>query len=251
MATEFYNTMLCDAIVPVIRDYFLDMYEKPREGKTPTLIEFQKYLRTVNDWTSTQIGDRLTDIEKHCGPFKCYVKAYFVAYAKMIMNSVRLSSQGKNISVKVPMAETVVHYCFLRCAQYVYEHPDLIKNVPLLDPAIERIIIKTLRSLIPIQAILVDCIPISGNSVEFREPDAPFSPVQGTPPAPEPEKEPETEPGEEPEPEPTIDREEAFEEALNRESPITKSPFPVSDPPQMQQEAELYADAPDKKGSQI
>lgn len=244
-AIDVFTNILMKCMVPVIRDKFIFMYKNPQDAEGGiSLVKFQKYLKTIHGWEKIEIDNQIREIEKYSRDFKCYIKALYVAYAKLIMNSVRTNSIPKNTHVKIPLSETFVHYCFVRAAKDVFENPDLIKsehdNYKNLDVLIRSSLESTILDLIPIQNILVDCIPLTGDSVNFDS-TPPAHTFQAPPPPPVTESPPQVPPQSQ---EPEEDtREDAFEEALNKESPFPST----QDIPRETENTELFDDAKEEK----
>jgi hypothetical protein len=246
-AIDVFTNVLMKCMVPVIRDKFIYMYKNPQDIEGgPSLVKFQKYLKTIHGWEKIEIDNQIREIEKYSRDFKCYIKALYVAYSKLIMNSVRTNSIPKNTHVKIPLPETFVHYCFVRSAKDVFENPDIIKSEHDGYKALDRLIRDSLEStildLIPIQNILVDCIPLTGDSVNFDS-TPPSHTFQSPPPLP---ASPPTQAPQETQQQPPEDveetREDAFEEALNKESPFPST----QDIPKETENTELFEDAEDQ-----
>ncbi len=236
---QWFSEEITDVVKPVIRDFFIDVYEKPEMYLDPDakdggnqLIKFQMALKKVPNWTTTQIKKQIDDIKHSCPGFKQLLIALFVTYINKISKDIRTSSKARRLDVKLPSDETFVHTCFVNCAHNLYEDPYVMKKSEYeraseLDRRLEKCIHNAIRKLIPTLDIINNYIPALGDEMSFNS-DQP----QTTTATSEPEPEPEPEPTEtEPEPEPTESEEKA--EELKGDEPKTI-------------ETDLFPDAPDK-----
>jgi hypothetical protein len=237
-------------ITPVIRDYFINMYEHPEQYLDPEskdsssnqLIKFQLALKKIPNWTNTQIKKQIDDIKVRCTWFKNLLTALFVSYINMLSHGLRTnSSKNRRLDVKLPSDEFFVHTCFVTAAHDIYEDPYVMKKQERerneeLDKRIQKSVLDSIHKLIPIQDIISTYIPSVGDDVSFGS------------------EEPEVEP--EPEPEPaapeTTTEELKKEEGIDDTEPKTIN-LPSSSLPQTEQKEEddddLFPDAPDKISS--
>jgi hypothetical protein len=200
---------IAEHMVPVIKDYLLDVYETPEKFLDPTqgttnskLMKFQFALKKVPNWTHAQIKEQLDAITSRCSWFKDLMVGLFVAYINKLASNLRTNASSGKLNIKLPSDETFIHTCFVRCSADLYEDPYVMSEsepgrTKKLDERITRDILKSIKKLIPIKAILDSRIPPMSDSMAFggNEPDTPMplpvsAPVDEPPPEPEPEPEP-------------------------------------------------------------
>ncbi len=162
---------------PVIRDFFVNVYEHPESYLEPdhkethsSLVKFQLALKKIPNWTNTQIKKQIDDITTRCTWFKQLLVGLFVAHVKMISDGIRTSSRSKRLNVKLPSDETFVHTCFVTCASDLYEDPYVMKEPEKkrdeeLDKRLHKCIMKSIYKLIPTREILNEHIPVMNDMV--------------------------------------------------------------------------------------
>lgn len=208
---QWFSEEITDVVKPVIRDFFIDVYEKPEMYLDPDakdsgnqLIKFQMALKKVPNWTTTQIKKQIDDIKHRCPGFKQLLVALFVTYINKISKDIRTSSKARRLDVKLPSDETFVHACFVNCAHNLYEDPYVMKKSEYergseLDRRLEKCIHVAIRKLIPTLDIINNYIPALGDEMSFNsdqpQPLEQESMTTELPSTTEPEPEPtETEP---------------------------------------------------------
>jgi hypothetical protein len=235
-SVEWLSSEVSEHMCPVIRDFFVQMYEHPenyidpdqQESSHNQLIKFQLALKKIPNWTNTQIKKQIDEITNRCNWFKQLLVGLFVAYINMISNGIRTSSKSKRLNLKLPSDETFVHTCFVTCASDLYEDPYIMKEPEKkrdsdLDKRIQKCILKSIYKLIPTRDILNEHIPMTNDSVTLGESEEPE--------IPEPVPGPETETEKIPEPQ-------------TNEEPKTIPMTPVS---QEDEQPDLFPDAPEEK----
>lgn len=198
----WFSNEVSEHITPVIRDFFIEVYEHPenyldpesKESSSNQLIKFQMALKKIPNWTNTQIKKQIDEISTRCPGFKKLLVALFMSYINMLSNGIKTkSSMSKRLDVKLPSDETFVHTCFVTCAHDVYEDPYAMKNSEKerneeLDKRIQKCVTKSIHKLIPTMDIINNYIPSVGegevsigNDDECEVPPPP-PPVVPTPP---------------------------------------------------------------------
>lgn len=177
---QWFSEEITDVVKPVIRDFFIDVYEKPEMYLDPDakdsgnqLIKFQMALKKVPNWTTTQIKKQIDDIKHRCPGFKQLLVALFVTYINKISKDIRTSSKARRLDVKLPSDETFVHACFVNCAHNLYEDPYVMKKSEYergsdLDRRLEKCIHVAIRKLIPTLDIINNYIPALGDEMSFN-----------------------------------------------------------------------------------
>lgn len=229
-AVEYLSSEVTEHMCPVIRDFFVEMYEHPenyldpdqKESHSP-LIKFQYALKKVPNWTNAQVKKQIDDITNRCNWFKQLLVGLFVAHVNMISDGIRTSSRGKRLHVKLPSDETFVHTCFVTCASNLYEDPYIMKEPEKirdaeLDKRMYACVMKSIRKLIPTREILNEHIPMTNDMVSLGGDEEPL-----------------------PEPEPVSEPVEPVSEPKTTEEPKT---IQVDD-----EKPDLFPDAPEDKTS--
>jgi len=232
-AKKEYLNQLCILMCPFVIQAFEEMYEeadKMSKGRK-ILIQYQALLKDVPNWNDSIIKKHADKHANSCSWFSDLLAAVFVSFVK-ILSSVRLKTENKKISIKLPSNEIFVHACYVNVAKDLYKDPyvyhDEMSRYEREDKLRSRItscIETTIKELIPVQQILktymsqdtenydindeVDDVDVSDNEEE---------------PEPEPEPTPEPEPGQEaPVVEPEAPKEEEMKDITVPEPPPEES----------------------------
>lgn len=181
---EWFSKEVTKHVRPVVRDFFINVYENPdtyldpenKEGTSNQLIKFQRAIKKIPNWTSTQVKKQIDDIVVRCPGFKKLLVALFVSYIKMISDGIRTSTKSKRLDVKLPTDEIFVHTCFIDCAHDLYEDPYVMKNPESdrnreLDKRFQECISNSIDKLIPTMDIINNHIPAMGDDVSFTGKD--------------------------------------------------------------------------------
>ncbi len=239
---EYLSEEVTEHMCPVIRDFFINVYEHPDDFLEPdqkesqsSLIKFQLALKKVPNWTNTQIKKYIDEITNHCNWFKQLLVGLFVAHVNMISNGIRTSSKSRRLNVKLPSDETFVHTCFVTCAHSLYEDPFVMKEPERsrqeeLDKRMYTCVMKSIRKLLPLREILNEHIPVTNDSVCFDSSSEEQKDIL-------PETEPETEPASIQNP--TVPEEKSI--------PVPASPATTAEIEPVSEKPDLFPDAPDDK----
>ena len=149
------STILC----PTIIETFQDMYNESKKiskGKK-VLLQYQKLLKEVVNWNNNMIHQHA---ENSCGWLNDLLAAVFVSHVK-ILSAVRLNSDNKKISIKMPSNDTFIHACYVNAAKDIYKDPYVFHDVMTdhereekLNTRLVLCIENTIKDLVPIQQIL-------------------------------------------------------------------------------------------------
>lgn len=276
-AKKEYLEQLCDVMCPLMIETFHTMYNESvniSKGKK-VLIQYQKLLKEVPNWNNHMINQHTENLSKNCSWFSDLLAAVFVSFVK-ILSSVRLNSENKKISVKLPTNDIFVHGCYIAAAKDVYKDPYVYHEMDneyerdtILHKRFKTCIEQTVKEMLPVQKILhtymssspgdekdVDLESHLAEETEdpeieegFDIPDEDELRDPETDPDPEPIQEPEPEP--EPEPLPELDEEpmapttEVKKINLNQVRP-PKTRQPVPEPEPEPEDDVLFGDAPEK-----
>ena len=211
-AKKEYLGQLCLIMCPVMIEVFEEMYNesvKLSKGRK-TLIMFQKLLKEVPNWSNQMSSQHTNNIADRCAWFNDLLAAVFVACTK-ILSAVRLKSDNKKISLKLPTNEVFIQTCYNNVAKDLYKDPYIFHEEQSeyardeqLTRRISLCIENTVKELIPVQQILQTYmsqetrdIDLDGEVHDTEDPDV----FDGPQEEPEPEPLPEDEPMMEAEPE--------------------------------------------------
>jgi len=276
-AKKEYLGQLCLIMCPVMIEVFQDMYDeatKLSKGRK-TLIMFQKLLKEVPNWSNQMSSQHTSNIADRCAWFSDLLAAVFVACTK-ILSAVRLKSENKKISLKLPTNEVFIQTCYNNVAKDLYKDPYIFHEEQSeymrdeqLTQRFSACIETTVKELIPVQQILQTYmsqetrdIDLDGEVQDTEDPDVFDGPGAEEAPLPEPEPEhlPENEPmmGAEEQIQPTgLENEfktvpgvQAPEPDLEQEPMREPEPtFGGPPPPQAETEDDgvLFGDAPDHR----
>ena len=276
-AKKEYLGQLCLIMCPVMIEVFQDMYDeatKLSKGRK-TLIMFQKLLKEVPNWSNQMSSQHTSNVADRCAWFSDLLAAVFVACTK-ILSAVRLKSDNKKISLKLPTNEVFIQTCYNNVAKDLYKDPYIFHEEQSeymrdeqLTQRFSACIETTVKELIPVQQILQTYmsqetrdIDLDGEVQDTEDPDVFDGPGAEEAPLPEPEPEhlPENEPmmGAEEQIQPTgLENEfktvpgvQAPEPDLEQE-PMGEPEPTFGGPPSPQAETEddgvLFGDAPDHR----
>lgn len=172
-AKREYMEQLCILMCPVMIEVFEDMYseaQKLSKGRK-VLLMFQNLLKDVPEWNETMARQHTENIAARCAWFRDLVAAVFVSSVK-ILSAVRLSSDSKKMSVKLPTNEIFIHTCYKNAAKDVYRDPyvftDSQSEHARNDKLYERFtacVETTVKELIPVQQILQTYMSSNGEDM--------------------------------------------------------------------------------------
>jgi|TARA_R110002153_G_scaffold17460_2_gene60971 primosomal protein N'' len=261
---------------PVMIEVFHDMYDeatKLSKGRK-TLIMFQKVLKEVPNWSNQMSANHTSNIADRCAWFNDLLAAVFVACTK-ILSAVRLKTDNKKISLKLPTNEVFIQTCYNNVAKDLYKDPYIFHDEQSeyvrdeqLTQRMSTCIEVTVKELIPIQQILQTYmsqetrdIDLDGEVHDTEDPDVFDDPEEMPEAMPEAESLPENEPmmGGEDQVQPTgLENEFKTVPGVQAPEPVMEPEMgmepglmsEVSAPPQATEEEDdgvLFGDAPDQR----
>ena len=260
-AKKEYLSQLCILMCPVMIQAFQDMYveaQKLSKGKR-VLLQYQKLLQEVPNWNDHIVKQNSDNVCNSCSWFSDLLAAVFVSFVK-ILSSVRLKTDTKKISIKLPTNELFVHTCYINAAKDLYKDPyiyDEEMNEHVRDSKLSArftlCIESTIKELLPIQQILETYMKQQqgGESVDLNNEE----PVEDADDPDIDENENEGEPGADPGPEPENGPEPAAAEPTTQpeagvEAGVPPVPGEIKTIPitgQAAQDDDLFPDAPEEK----
>ena len=175
-AKKEYLSQLCNLVCPVMIMGFHEMYEeanKLSKGKR-TLLQYQKLLKEVPNWNDHIVKLNAEKVGNTCSWFNDLLAAVFVSFVK-ILSSVRLKTENKKISIKLPTNDLFIHTCYINAAKDVYKDPYIFqdetneydRDVKLTHRFI-TCIENTVKELMPIQQILQTYMSQQGPNVDLN-----------------------------------------------------------------------------------
>lgn len=161
-AKREYLGQLCMIICPAMIEVFHNMYDeasKLSKGRK-VLVMYQKLLKEVPNWSNQMSKQHTDNIADRCAWFNDLLAAVFVACTK-ILSAVRLKSDNKKISLKLPTNEVFVQTCYNNMARDLYKDPYIFHEEQSeyvrdekLTVRICTVIENSVKELIPVQQIL-------------------------------------------------------------------------------------------------
>ena len=207
-AKKEYTEQLCYMLVPLMIETFISLYaEAVKMSKNKkNLLQYQTLLKEVPNWNNHIVKTHTTKLCDACSWFGDLLAAVFVSNVK-ILSSVRLTSENKKISLKLPSNEVFVHGCYVSAAKDLYKNPFIFQE-GVSETEIEKNLMsrfklcieETVKGMIPIQHILHTYI---SQGEKMNEKNIDFQSEEATEEAEDPdiqddESEPEQEPVGEP-----------------------------------------------------
>jgi hypothetical protein len=212
-AKKEYMAQLYSVLCPLMIETFENLYsEAVKESKGRDVLKmYQKMLRLVKDWNNDMINQHITKLTNNCSWFSGLVTAVFVSFVK-ILTSVRLSTENKKISIKLPTCEDFLHRCYKLAAINLYKDPYIFHDEMSESARDENLTLRfcscieaAVKEFLPIQTILQTYMTQTGDiemgneEVEdtedpdvteglteeapmTQEPEAPQDPTSETPP---------------------------------------------------------------------
>jgi len=142
------------------------------------LIQFQALLRDVPNWSNAMSKKHEDNVVNRCTWFSDLLAAVFVSHVK-ILSSVRLRSDSKKISLKLPNNGVFIQTCYNNCAKALYNdpyvyHEEMSEHVrdEQLTKRFAECIENTVKELIPVQQILSTYMGSMDKNIDVGEEDS-------------------------------------------------------------------------------
>jgi hypothetical protein len=179
-AKKEYMAQLCKLMSQSMIQAFHDMYkeaEKMSKGKK-VLLQYQKLLKEVPNWNDHIVKTNVDATCNSCGWFSDLLAAVFVSYVK-ILSSVRLKSESKKISVKLPTNALFIHTCYINAAKDLYKDPYIYHDEQSEFERDGKLFLRftiaiemTIQELLPVEQILKTYMSQAGTQVDLDGEDA-------------------------------------------------------------------------------
>jgi hypothetical protein len=251
-AKREYMNQLCSFICPLMIETFQEMYVQAcQESQGRGVLKvFQKLLRDVKVWNNNIILDHNSKLINKCSWFNDLLAAVFVSNVK-ILSSVRLKTESRKISLKLPSNETFLHACYREAARNIHGDPYIFheesnefERDEILCNRFKIAIDEAIRGLIPIQDIVKAYICQSDVNEAFNtDAEEPVEPDIETEEPEEPEEAEEAVDPEEPgEPNDPVEEEKIIPVTAPAPAP---APEPVPEPAPAPEDDVLFGSAPE------
>jgi hypothetical protein len=189
-AKETYTDQLKIHLVPLIHEGFISLYEDAKmkeesEGGHSIIKQFQVYLKDIPNWNQSILEEETRRILNKVDFLMELVTAVFVSHVK-ILASVKLSGNNRNIRIKIPTSDILIHTIYTNAAEMFYYDPIIFvkhlsrENYERIRTLIRTSIDDTINSMIPIESILKEYLSkvFSGHITEPKqEPPKPEPPI--------------------------------------------------------------------------
>jgi hypothetical protein len=161
-AKKEYMEQLCMFVCPLMIDTFSTMYQEAVKlaKNKKNLNSFQVLLKEVPNWNNHMIKQHTIKLCNACAWFSDLLAAVFVSCVK-ILSAVRLNSENKKISLKLPSNEVFIHGCYEAVARELYKDPHIFQREcseyerdANLTGRFRVCVEDTIKRMIPIQQIL-------------------------------------------------------------------------------------------------
>src|SRR6056300_1194241 len=273
-AKKEYLGQLCHLMTPVMIEVFQDMYDeatKLSKGRK-VLIMYQKLLMEVPNWCNAMSKSHSDNITERCAWFSDLLAAVFVACTK-ILSAVRLKSDNKKISLKLPTNEVFIQTVYNNAAKNLYKDPYVYHEEQSEYIRDEKLtsrfcvcIEESIKELIPVQQILQTYMSQESKDIDIGDTEDAEDPdvFEGEPmeEEPQPPMEPEAEAGAGAEA--GTEAETEAEAEVQEIAPVEELARPVGSPldnefktinnvqdPQPQDEEVFLGDAPEQRTKKV
>jgi hypothetical protein len=124
-----------------------------------SLKTFQAKLREVQEWNSSTIKHHADQLSIGCDCLDEMIAALFVSQVK-VLTSIRLTSQKKSVTLKIPANEDYVHRYFIEVARLFYENPYMFRqhNTRAKRAVLVAAVDEAVNKLLPHRKILRACL---------------------------------------------------------------------------------------------
>ena len=161
-AKKEYMEQLCMFVCPLMIETFSAMFQEAVKlaKNKKNLNSFQVLLKEVPNWNNHMIKQHTVKLCNACSWFSDLLAAVFVSCVK-ILSAVRLNSENKKISLKLPSNEVFIHGCYEAVARELYKDPHIFQKEcseherdANLTGRFRVCVEETIKRMIPIQQIL-------------------------------------------------------------------------------------------------
>jgi hypothetical protein len=156
--------------------------EASKPPRSKILQKFQNLLRETKHWNNSMIVEHNTRLLQKCPWFNDLLVAVFISHVK-ILSSVRIKTETKKISIKLPTTEEFLHACYIKAAHdlfkdpYIYhEESNEFERDEKLYERFRKCIDDTIKELVPIQEILKTYISQPDSTIDDIETLEPIEP---------------------------------------------------------------------------
>ena len=154
-AKKEYLTRLCEVLSPFIIEFLNKAYKHSSEesNSNKVLLGFQRSLKQVRLWNSTQVTEYTQRIESQYSFLGDLIAAVFVSYVK-VLSSIRISTQRPNVKLRLPTNEAFIHKVYEVTARSFYENPFAIRDSQQRAKLVNASIEMAVRDMLPLKDVL-------------------------------------------------------------------------------------------------
>lgn len=178
-AKKEYTDQLISLMAPVMIDVFHQMFQEATKlSKNKNVLQmFQKLLKEVPNWSNAMSKQHTDNITNRCSWFNDLMAAVFVSHVK-ILSSVRLKSENRKLSLKLPTNDVFVQTVYNNAARELYNDPyvfnevqsEHVRDKKLFD-RFGVVIEATIKELLPIQHILQTYMGQMDENIDVEDSD--------------------------------------------------------------------------------
>jgi len=179
-AKSEYTRQLCQILSPSLQIYFLDTLKLAKEKDTDSrkmLWNFQALLQEIPDWSQDKVLRETEKIirESSCDYLEELLTAVFIAHTK-VLSAIRITTRQKKLQLTIPKLDHFLHRTLRETGRLLWGNAYLFadqgspidrqKNMRQVEGLIQEGIQQSIRSLLPVKAILREYLNDEGDDEE-------------------------------------------------------------------------------------
>uniref|UniRef100_A0A6C0JTU8 Uncharacterized protein n=1 Tax=viral metagenome TaxID=1070528 RepID=A0A6C0JTU8_9ZZZZ len=178
-AKREYTDKLISLMAPVMIDVFHEMFQEASKlsNNRKVLQMFQKLLKEVPNWSNAMSKQHTDNLVNKCSWFNDLLAAVFVSHVK-ILSAVRLKTENRKLSLKLPTNEVFVQTVYNNAARELYNDPYIFNEVQSeyardkeLFKRFGDVIETTIKELLPVQHILQTYMGQTDENIDVEDSD--------------------------------------------------------------------------------
>ena len=124
-ARNEYTDELKETLAPLLLEGFVTIFDvaekkQEEEGTYKPIMQFQLFLRDIPKWNQSILVDETNRILDKIPYLQKLLTAIFVSHVK-ILSSIKLGGSHKNIQIKIPPSDILIHKLYIICAQEIFK----------------------------------------------------------------------------------------------------------------------------------
>jgi hypothetical protein len=167
-AKSEYTRQLCQIMAPALQIYFLDLFKLAKEKDADSrrmLWNFQALIQEIPDWSQDKVIRETEKIqrESNCDYLDELLTAVFIAHTK-VLSAIRITTKQKKLQLTIPKIDHFLHRTLRETGRLIWGNAFLFaeqgtpidrqKNMRQIESLIQEGIQQSIRSLLPVKAIL-------------------------------------------------------------------------------------------------